>query len=208
MSGFRLGLLGGFEMTGEDGAPLPIGMRKAKALLVWLALRPAQPQPRERLAGLLWGESGEAQARHSLRQALSQLRRALPDADAVLRAEGEMIALVPDAITSDVAELQHLAAADNLRDLERAAALYRGEFLEGFSARASEFEDWMLAERSRLRELAAQILGRLLEHYRGDGAWEPALRAAMRLLALEPLRESVHRELMMLYVRLGRAAEA
>jgi DNA-binding SARP family transcriptional activator len=208
MTRIRLGLLGGFEITTGAGEPLAIPMRKAKALLAWLALHPGEPQSRGRLAGLLWAESAEAQARHSLRQALSVLRRALPDADALLRIEGETVTLASEALTTDVGQLRALAASADPEDLEQAAALYRGELLEGFSAGAPELEDWLLAERSALRELAASVLERLLAHHAGRGAGEPALRAATRLLALEPLREDVHRELMGLYVRLGRPAQA
>lgn len=208
MTAIRLGLLGGFEVLGEDGEPLTIGMRKAKALLAWLALHPGRPQSRDRLAGLLWAESTEAQARHSLRQALSVLRRSLPNPQTILQTAGDTVCLSAAAVSTDVSDLRQLAASDQPRDLERAADLYRGDFLEGSGAPASGFEDWMLQERSVLRELASEVLSRLLAHYREEGAWEPALRTAMQLLALDPLGESVHRELMSLYLRLGRPAEA
>lgn len=161
MSRLRLGLLGGFGIIAADGKALTIGMRKAKALLAWLALRPGEPQSRERLAGLLWAESGEVQALHSLRQALSILRRSLPEADVLLLVDGDNIVLVSGGISSDVAELRSLAGSRDPRDLELAADLCRGELLEGFSSRSLEYEDWMLAERSRLREEVLRVLERL-----------------------------------------------
>ncbi|MCG6861588.1 MAG: AAA family ATPase [Chromatiaceae bacterium] len=208
MTAIRLGLLGGFEVQGWDGESLNIGMRKAKALLAWLALHPGRPQSRDRLAGLLWANSTDAQARHSLRQALSVLRRSLPDPASVLLTDGDTVTLAADAVASDVAELHRYAGSDDPQELERAAALYRGDFLEGSGAPGGGFEDWMLQERSALRERATQVFARLVKYYSSQGAWEPALRAAVHLLALDPLRESVHRELMLIYKRLGRPAEA
>jgi DNA-binding SARP family transcriptional activator len=78
MSGLRLRLLGGFELcSAATGAPVPLPARKPALLLAYLALRPHQVQGRDKLAGLFWGDSGEAQARASLRQALAVLRRQL-----------------------------------------------------------------------------------------------------------------------------------
>lgn len=80
--GLRLKLLGGFRAELDAVAvPLP---RKAQALLAFLALSPDRPQPRTKLATLLWGESPEEQARSSLRQTLFLLRRPLLERDPAL----------------------------------------------------------------------------------------------------------------------------
>src|SRR4029453_11469949 len=92
--------------------------------------------------------------------------------------------------------------------LERAAALYRGELLEGFGLQEAPFEEWLLAERERLRELAIEALAKLLRHHRTTGATEAAGQTALRLLVLDPLQEPVHRTLMRLYAQLGRRSSA
>src|SRR5262249_61423764 len=90
----------------------------------------------------------------------------------------------------------------------RAAALYRGELLEGLALQEAPFEEWLLAERERLRELALEALAKLLRHRRAAGATEAAVQTALRLLVLDPLQEPVHRTLMRLYSQMGRRAGA
>jgi tetratricopeptide (TPR) repeat protein len=71
------------------------------------------------------------------------------------------------------------------------------------------FEDWLMAERERLRELALETLARLLaQQQRGGETREGALQTALRLIALDPLQEPVHRSLMRLYSELGRRGAA
>ena len=72
----RLTLLGGFSLETADGVKLALPTRKDRLLLAYLALSPGRPQSRERLAGLLWGDRGEAQARDSLKQSLAGIRQA------------------------------------------------------------------------------------------------------------------------------------
>ena len=103
----RLALLGGFAARDGAGRDTAIGSRKAQALLAYLALSPGKPQPREKLASLLWSDRSEAQARASLRQALSELRRALPEHDPpLLKAERDGVWLDPDGVEVDAATLE------------------------------------------------------------------------------------------------------
>jgi DNA-binding SARP family transcriptional activator len=90
MAALTLALLGGFRASLASGAPVAIPSKKAQALLAYLAAPPGQAHSREKLATLLWGDSGEEQARHSLRQTLFALRRALPESNRpILLQEGE-----------------------------------------------------------------------------------------------------------------------
>jgi DNA-binding SARP family transcriptional activator len=161
------------------------------------------------LTALLWGDVPGDQARHSLRQALLALRRALPPGTrAAILVEGDQIAVDPRAVEVDVAAFEQLAARQSQEDLERAVALYRGDLLEGLAVREPAFEDWLRAERERLRETGIRTLRKLLSLQTEDGALERAVETAMRLLALDPLQEVAHRTLMQLYDRLGRRAAA
>ncbi len=89
-----------------------------------------------------------------------------------------------------------------------AVHLYRGDFLQGLEFRGALFEDWLMAERERLRELALDALAKLLAYQRSAGLAEPALQIALRLVALDPLQEPVHRTVMRLYGQLGRRGAA
>jgi len=205
----KLQLLGGFQLCSEDGAPIMVRVRKAKALLAYLALHQGQPLSRDKLAGLLWEDSDDTRARHSLRQALADLRRTLPEGDnPILIAEDDQILLSAESIEVDVLMFKASLADKSSASLEQALALYQGEFLEGFNPRSAGFEEWMLAHQSHLREQALNMMSQLLDLQIKNNDHEPAVRTAIRLLALDPLQESTHRILIQLYAQLGRYGSA
>ena len=136
---------------------------------------------------------------------LLTIRQTFPGGDPPLLIErGDTVALNPAAVEVDAHTLEQLLKTGTTAALEQAAALYRGELLEGIAAQDGPFEEWLLTERERLRELALEALGKLLGQQIGAGSVEGAIQTAGRLLALEPAEESVHRGLM----RLVRAAAA
>ena len=91
----KLTLLGGFALDSGGGGELTLPTRKDRLLLAYLALSAGKPQTRDRLAGLLWGDRAETQARDSLKQALAGIRQAFRQAalDPV-RADRESVAFV------------------------------------------------------------------------------------------------------------------
>src|SRR5262249_52040785 len=105
-------------------------------------------------------------------------------------------------------EFERLARNDDPEALERSAALYQGDLLEGISPGSAQFEEWLRAERERLHELALDVFAKLLGHRMKLDAIEPAIQTALRLLSLDPLQEVTHRALMRLYARQGRRAAA
>jgi DNA-binding SARP family transcriptional activator/TolB-like protein len=194
-----LRLLGGFQITTADGRDVTPPGKKLRALVACLALPPDRGWSRERLTELLWGDRDEEQARASLRQALAELRRLLGDAS--LLADRETVAFDPAAVSVDALEFTQRAARG---EIERAADLYRGDLLDGVTLPDSSFGDWLLVERTRLHDLAVQVLARLVDSQCG----EAAIRTAQRLLHLDPLRESTHRALMQLYAASGQRSQA
>jgi DNA-binding SARP family transcriptional activator len=209
MVALRIALLGTFEARPDSGPAVVFPRRKAEAVLAYLALRPGQAHARDKLAALLWGDASDERARHSLRQALVTLRQALPrETAASLVEEGDTVRVDPETVEVDVALLERLTAEGTPEALERAAALYRGDLLEGISLQEPPFEDWLRAERERLRELALEALAKLLAHQTRTSATERAVQTAVRLLGLDPTQEAVHRTLMRLYDRLGRRGAA
>ena len=76
-------MLGELDLRfGERRLP-PLESARAQSLLAYLLVHRDAPQPRERIAFVLWPDSTEPQARTNLRKVLHNLRRALPDADRV-----------------------------------------------------------------------------------------------------------------------------
>jgi TolB-like protein len=130
----RLGLFGGFRAAGADGSELAIKSRKAKGLLAYLALSPGRSRSREELMALLWSDRGEAQARASLRQALTGLRKDLGEDAAALIVTNDAVALDPDKVA--------------LEDAESG-----GELLAGLHIHDPAFDDWLRDERLRREDV-------------------------------------------------------
>src|SRR5437870_1578790 len=209
MAVLRLALLGTFEARLDSGSAVTFPRKKSEALLAYLALQPGRMIARDKRAALLWGDASDERARHSLRQALVTLRQALPRAAAACLVEkGDNVGVSPTAVEVDVTRFEALATAARPEALERAAALYRGDLLEGMSVAEPPFEEWLRAERERLRELAIDSLAKLLAHHARTDAVEHAVQTAVRLLGLEPAQEAVHRTLMRLYARQNRRGAA
>lgn len=179
-----------------DGEPLSdFKTRKNIALLIYLISQPGTTFTRAHLRGLLWGQSSEKRAAASLRQALSNLGRVLPKG--CLHLSGMEVGW--NSEMSHWLDLNHVAGQPDL---------YGGEFLRGFVIRnAPMWEEWLAAERERLRILA---LNGLLDA--GEAAQErdaaEAIALFQRALILEPWRESIHRRIMWLHWRQGERAAA
>src|SRR5712691_650351 len=97
MGQLTLVLFGAFEARRPRGAAL-ILPKKLRALVAYLALTPGHSCPRAELATLLWGDTGEARARQSLRQALRRLRTTLGTRSEVIRIAGDTVALDPSML--------------------------------------------------------------------------------------------------------------
>ena len=201
----RLSLFGGFALASADGGAVVIASRKCRALLAFLAMQ-RRPAPRERVAWLLWGEGGEARARGSLRQALTTLRREVPEEEPWLLATVETVAVDHQQLWVDALDADALLAAGEAR---RALELCgRGEFLAGLSLNAAEFDEWREGEQRRWRERETAGLHALVDQARKAGQHRALLSIGRRLLKLEPWSEEAHRAVMWALSGLGRHAEA
>jgi TolB-like protein/Tfp pilus assembly protein PilF len=203
----RLTLLGGFALESGDGKELTLPTRKDRLLLAYLALSAGKPQSRDRLAGLLWGDRAETQARDSLKQALAGIRQALRQVgfDPV-HADRESVTLQPDGIAVDALDFARLAAEAGASS--RAAAMYRGDLLDGIDGVTAAFEEWLRPERERLGALAARVLEQLARAGAPEAAADETIRLGRCLLARDRLREPVYRALMHLHARNGERTEA
>lgn len=157
---------------------------------------------------MFWPDSAESEARGNLRQALKRVRRALAEYGEAVISEGDALALEPGAAEIDVERFERLHEAGTPEALEQAAALYAGDFLEGTSLVDGAFADWAMMEQMQLRERALDVFSRLLACYLEGGKTERAIAMALRLLALDPLQEPVHRKLMRLYLEQDRRGSA
>jgi DNA-binding SARP family transcriptional activator/Flp pilus assembly protein TadD len=217
LSQIKVFLLGSPRLE-RDGEPAEVDTRKAIALIAYLAVT-RQRHGRDALAGLLWPDSDDARA--ALRRTLSVLNKALGGHG--LAFDRESIGLDREAgVWVDLNAFRrrlaatrrhgHAAAdvcAECLPLLDEAAALYRGDFLAGFTlADRTEFEEWQFFQAEGLRRDLAGGLERLVRGRAEEGAYEAAIGHARRWLTLDPLHEPAHRELMRLYAFAGQRAAA
>jgi DNA-binding SARP family transcriptional activator/TolB-like protein len=201
-----IGVLGPLtiELDGERLGKTP---RKARALLAYLAAQGGRAISRERLADLLWPYQGTDQARHSLRNCLLELRKAM--------GQGAEIHLATDfsscrvqGVQVDIDRFESLARSPQTDDLKAAADLYRGEFLADFIVDSEPFQEWLTAERERTLDLVCGVLQRLSTRQHAVSDHDAAIQAARRLVALDQLSEIGHRALIRAYIRAGRRPEA
>jgi DNA-binding SARP family transcriptional activator len=210
MTSLRLELLGDLLIRSGDGTLVTIAARKSQALLAYLSLKPSQHVSREKLAGLLWSSTGPDQARQSLRQMLSTVRKELSQIapeQKLLIEEGDLLSLDP-SVTCDVAELESLTAAGTEAALASAIDLYRGDFLDGFHINEERFDQFVVGERDRLHRLAVRAHSQLVDLQSRRGALDEAIATAQRSLRLDILQEPMHRTLMRLYLQSGDVVEA
>jgi DNA-binding SARP family transcriptional activator len=208
-AGVRLFLFGGFRLERAGGEVLSISLRKAEALLAYLAMAPGMTASREKLAALLWGESDQQRARQSLRQALFALSREFAQAEvSVLRMESQMVSLDPAAIWVDIAVFQALVETSDAGHLIDAAACYAGPFLQGFTVDSTEFDEWQRSLQGRFEEAAIKVFLDLLGQQEAAGNLDSAIETAQGALRIDRFRENVHRRLMRLYVASGMRSSA
>lgn len=205
----RLRLFGGFELTDDDGRIVALPGRKDRALLAYLALSGERGVERGHLAGLLWHDRAEAQARKSLRQSLVTLRKVLNGrAEIIPVNRDEIVRLRSEGLTCDATRFEALAAEGSPEALSAAAELYGGAVLQDLSLREPAFQTWLAGERSRFDDLAASVLARLARQALERQAWTEALAWARRAVEIDPLRETNHRLIMRALDGTGRRTEA
>jgi predicted ATPase/DNA-binding SARP family transcriptional activator len=197
-------LLGQFEVL-LDGRRLAIPTRNAQSLFAYLVLNAGKAHRREKLAGLLWPDSSEENARSNLRHELWRLRKAFETAaEAYFLSDDLTIAFTPQgAYSLDVQRLESASLEGSTADgLIEALSTYRGELLPGF------YDEWLLVERDRLYALFEAKIARLLEILQTEGRWAEVLDWGMRWIAVGQWPEPAYRALMSAYASTGDMSKA
>lgn len=196
-----LRMLGGFELWHEEDGPVSLAL-SAERLVAFVALHGGSLN-RSFVAGSLWPDTSDSRAAASLRSSLWRIRRTDPP---VVEATATRLRLAQD-IRVDVHELMAtigrvLGGEEELRRDEAATLLAPADLLPGW------YEDWVILERERLRQLRLHALERLCERLRECRRFELAVEAGLAAVTEEPLRESAHRALIRAHLAQGNASEA
>jgi DNA-binding SARP family transcriptional activator len=174
------------------------GPRRAIALLAYVLLHREHALSRAVLAEQFWPDEEDEDARASLRRHLHRALAALPAAPAArpwVIADKVTLRWNPEApLELDTNSYERLSSA---KQREAAVALYRGDYLEDF------YDEWVLPERERLRELQSTNLVALVEERRRALDYPAAIAFAQSLSRLDPVREDTLRRLMSLRFAAG-----
>lgn len=201
MSNFaRVSLLNGFgvEIRGRSFVrDLPPSVQRVVANLV---LRGSQD--RAAVAGTLWPEVADEQAHARLRTALWRLQKAVPG---LVESSRSALEVAP-GVATDVDELDNwvrvvLDARTDVLHVWMLGPRLLGELLPGW------YEDWVLAERERVRQTRMHTLERLAERLTEAGRYAEAVQAASAAIVAEPLRESAHRAMIKVHLAEGNLLE-
>jgi DNA-binding SARP family transcriptional activator len=155
------------------------------------------------VAGILWPDVTEQHAQGSLRSTLWRLQQLAPG---LVSSTGGSLALAR-GVDVDVRELDSWAhriadTAVDTADLRVPEVAVRGELLPGW------YDDWVLLERERLRQVRMHSLEAVATRFCAAGRHGEALQAAYAVVRMEPLRESAHRILLRIHLAEGNVVEA
>ncbi len=204
----RLSLLGEIELA-RGGKPLALpASKKTRALLAYLAVT-GKPHRRDRLCTLFWDLPDDP--RGALRWSLSKLRGLVDEPERPrIAGSRDTVAFDAGGVEIDMVAARRQAEGNGaapLDALKHAAALFRGEFLEGLDlASCPEFEAWRAAEREEARALHRRVLNALVERLAAAPA--EALPYARTLVGIDPYAPVAHESLLKLLVAAGRQREA
>lgn len=190
-------MLGQFSIQ-KDGLPVDLPSRPAQSLLALLMLTAGVAHRRERLAGALWPNASDSNARDYLRHELCRLNRAL-QCDVHAGALFLLVDRISIAFNAsapywlDVRQLLHSSAQADLiiEEALASAFLYQGELLPGI------YEDWVHPFRMQAISAFDTLMSRLLHRLRDQHRYEEAIRAGLHWVAHGELPELAFRELML-----------
>jgi len=186
----RIHLLGRMRAIGPAGENILPRAKKTQAVLAYLILMQGEGSLRNRVAGMIWDRSGDAQARESLRHALNELNRA---GYWHIEKDHETVRLDVSGCWIDAFEMPEQS------DL----------LLEGLYGISPAFDHWLVGERTRLEQFWQGRLEKELNELTVQGA-APELRAAAarKLLNVVPTHEAAVRSLMTAFVDLDDQGQA
>ncbi|WP_153341782.1 BTAD domain-containing putative transcriptional regulator [Nocardia aurantia] len=206
----QIGLLGPFELRGDDGVLAEVPGARLRGLLIALALEPGRAVPRATLVDWIWGDNPPADAANALQRLVSRLRKVLPAGAVEGQADGYRLRVEPEDV--DATRFERLVAgagededSRRLPRLREALGLWRGAALQDVGLQESAAFDAAVTRLEGLR-LAATEDRFDAEITLGHGA--AVVTELTDLVAAHPVRERLVGALMRALVASGRDTEA
>lgn len=215
MSHLHIRLFGPLQMHCQGKMVVSFPTKYVAELLSYLLVNPAQRHAREKMVALFWPDCSAQQGRARLSTTLWRLRNVFSQlelaAEDFLLCERDWVSWQPSRpFTLDITQFNDQLLAARSTDqpqaqtaaLETAVSLYHGEFCEGL------YTDWCLIERERYARAYLSALGQLMQNAISTHAYPKAIALGQAILAQDPLREEVHRALIICYGRNNQPAQA
>jgi predicted ATPase len=195
-------LLGQFSVHLDD-RPIEVPSRPAQTLFAYLTLHPGTAFRREMLAGLIWPDANESNARSNLRHALWRIRKALGEQTGqdYFPADDLTLAFTLDPGCWIDAVLLGSKAGPTSPTLEEQVAAYQGELLPGF------YDDWITVERERLQSAFENKIEALIDRLCYEKHWPDVIEWAEHWIKFGTAPEPAYRALMTAHARSGHKAK-
>ncbi len=207
----QLNLFESFSLLRGDGSEIILEGRRPIALITLIALSSGRTVTRDQAISRLWCKRSFDQAGASLRSLLSKIGASN---------QGELTQLIeknrsqrtlhipPEWVSVDTLHFHELAHSHTTERRLKVLEVYRGDLLENFNLNEPDFQNWLAAERSLLRELFRDTLLGILPEFQNMNAYAEISLISNRLLALENTDEIAHRALMSMYFQQGNKSAA
>jgi DNA-binding SARP family transcriptional activator len=215
MSGWRVTLLGKFTVECHKTSLPGLEARQVQELFSYLLLFRHRPQLREAVLEALWGDLSAGKARKKLRQTLWRLQSKMVDvAGPIMQIDNEWIEIVvPTDLWLDTEEFEKIYRSVNekriselslsdLKKMQYAATLYKGDLLEGW------YSDWCTFDRERFYNMHLILLDKLVQCCDLHQKYDLGLSYATEILRHDPAYERAHYQLMRLYILSGNRTQA
>ncbi|PID84625.1 MAG: hypothetical protein CSA11_11195 [Chloroflexi bacterium] len=187
----------------------------AKELLAFLLLHPHIKHNRLKVISLLWPECAEDKGRGRLNTELWRVRTLFKKVglapETILQTDRESITFSPNSIIKIDYEQFKMLVNQGIKELDpekkelifsKIIGLYKGDFCEDI------FTDWCIIERERLSRMYLSVLGSLMRCALDRKSYQETIAYGETILRLDPLREEVHRALILCFANLGLFSKA
>lgn len=218
MKNLKVMLFGKCSIECDGGKINGIQPRKIQELFSYLLLFRSQPQSRELLSELFWGDQTQNNSKKYLRQALWRLQRALKECGLLHKIEFSIeydwIQISPSVdFWLDVAEYENIfnlvksrhireLSPDDFGAIQQAVSFYKGDLLEGC------YQDWCVFERERFQTMHLTLLDKLIQYCEVHHNYDLGLLYGGEILRRDRAYERTHRQMMRLYYMAGDRTQA